>query len=64
LTSFKAFDSVKHQGMEMLTKELAEFAVNELEKAIIEAQHKLANQANKEYVARLKREMVELLSGD
>lgn len=44
-----------------MTKELAEFAVNELEKAIIEAQHKLANEANKHYVARLKREMVEML---
>lgn len=45
-----------------MTKNLAEFAVNELEKAIIEANHKMANAANKHYVNRLKAEMVQLLT--
>lgn len=49
--------------MSKLNKAQAEFAVNELETAIIEATHKLANEANQHYVNRLKAEMVQFLIG-
>lgn len=44
----------------MIDKEVAEFAVNELEKAIIEAQI-TETQGNQIYVDRLKRELVEVI---
>lgn len=46
-----------------MTKHDAELLVAQFERAVIEAQHKLANAANRAFVARLRAELVLRLQG-
>ncbi len=44
-----------------MTRQSAEAVVNKFEQAVIEAQHKFANAANKAFVTRLRNELIQML---
>lgn len=46
-----------------MSRSEAEVLVAQFERAVIEAQHKLANDANRHFVARLRKDLVDKLAG-